>query len=114
MFSVIIPTYNNINYLKICLDSLKKNSKFNHEIILHINEGVDGSLDYARNNNFLFTYSQINAGVCVAFNQAVKKATKKYMPNSWFDKLPHTHKALDDAIGQGALFCNILAELELA
>ena len=79
MFSVIIPTYNNINYLKICLDSLKKNSKFNHEIILHINEGVDGSLDYARNNNFLFTYSKINAGVCVAFNQAVKKATKKYI-----------------------------------
>jgi len=34
-------------------------------------------------------------------------------PKEWFDKLPHTHKALDDAIGQGALFCNILAELDL-
>ena len=79
MFSVIIPTYNNINYLKICLDSLKKNSKFNHEIILHVNEGVDGSLDYVKKNNFLFTYSEKNAGVCVAFNQAVKKATKKYI-----------------------------------
>ena len=79
MFSVIIPTYNNINYLKICLQSLKKNSKFNHEIILHINEGVDGTLDFIKKNNFLFTYSKINAGVCVAFNQAVKKATKKYI-----------------------------------
>ena len=79
MFSVIIPTYNNINYLKICLASLKKNSKFNHEIILHVNEGVDGSLDYVKENNFLFTYSEKNAGVCVAFNQAVKKATKKYI-----------------------------------
>ena len=79
MFSVIIPTYNNINYLKICLDSLKKNSKFNHEIILHVNEGVDGSLDYVKKNNFLFSYSEKNAGVCVAFNQAVKKATKKYI-----------------------------------
>jgi hypothetical protein len=30
----------------------------------------------------------------------------------WFDPLPHTHRALDDAIEQGALFCNMLAEEE--
>jgi hypothetical protein len=49
----------------------------------------------------------------VALKSEYRKATKRLMPKSWFDKLPHTHKALDDAIGQGALFCNILAELEL-
>ena len=32
------------------------------------------------------------------------------MPRRWFDPLPHTHEALDDAIEQGALFCNMLAE----
>jgi hypothetical protein len=32
------------------------------------------------------------------------------MPKQWFDKLPHTHVALDDAIEQGALFCNMLAD----
>jgi hypothetical protein len=37
-------------------------------------------------------------------------STKRRMPERWFDKLPHTHRALDDAIEQGALFCNILAE----
>ena len=31
------------------------------------------------------------------------------MPPHWFDPLPHTHQALDDAIEQGALFCNMLA-----
>jgi DNA polymerase III alpha subunit (gram-positive type) len=36
--------------------------------------------------------------------------TKRNMPRRWFDKLPHTHDALDDAIEQGALFCNMLAE----
>lgn len=36
---------------------------------------------------------------------------KRAMPRRWFDPLPHTHVALDDAIEQGALFCNILAEL---
>jgi hypothetical protein len=38
-------------------------------------------------------------------------ATKRNMPARWFDALPHTHRALDDALEQGALFCNILAEL---
>jgi len=35
---------------------------------------------------------------------------KRNMPKRWFDDLPHTHVALDDAIEQGALFCNILKE----
>jgi hypothetical protein len=29
---------------------------------------------------------------------------------SWFYNSPHTHVALDDAKGQRALFCNMLAE----
>ena len=37
-----------------------------------------------------------------------RNSTKKQMPREWFDDLPHTHVALDDAIEQGALFCNIL------
>jgi hypothetical protein len=39
-----------------------------------------------------------------------RDSTKRNMPRHWFDDLPHTHKALDDAIEQGALFCNMLAE----
>ena len=39
-----------------------------------------------------------------------RASTKRNMPRRWFDKLPHTHRALDDAIEQGALFCNMLAE----
>ena len=39
-----------------------------------------------------------------------RQSTKRNMPRRWFDELPHTHVALDDAIGQGALFCNMLQE----
>ena len=39
-----------------------------------------------------------------------RASVKRNMPRAWFDDLPHTHVALDDAIGQGALFCNMLAE----
>lgn len=42
-----------------------------------------------------------------------RDATKKNMPKAWFldrdgKAPPHTHVALDDAIGQGILFCNML------
>ncbi len=39
-----------------------------------------------------------------------RQTSKRKMPQHWFDDLPHTHVALDDAIEQGALFCNILAD----
>ena len=39
-----------------------------------------------------------------------RESTKRHMPKRWFDNLPHKHVALDDAIEQGALFCNMLRE----
>ena len=79
MFSVIIPTFNNIDYLKLCLDSLIKNSSFQHEYIIHINEGVDGTLEFIKNSGLKHSYSKDNSGVCVAFNEGVKLASKKYV-----------------------------------
>ena len=60
MFSVIIPTFNNLNYFKLCLKSLKENSKYNHEIIVHVNEGIDGTLDLVKNEQLKFSYSKID------------------------------------------------------
>ena len=79
MFSIIIPTFNNINYLKLCLESIRKNSKYEHEIIIHINEGVDGTLSYLSDKNYKKSYSAINEGVCTAFNKAAALSTKKYI-----------------------------------
>ncbi len=39
-----------------------------------------------------------------------RQSTKRNMPRRWFDDAPHTHVALDDAIEQGKLFCNMLAD----
>ena len=38
-----------------------------------------------------------------------RDSVKKNMPKDWFDPIRHTHVALNDAIEQGALFCNMLA-----
>jgi hypothetical protein len=39
-----------------------------------------------------------------------RKSIKRNMPKRWFDDVPHRHRALDDALEQGTLFCNMLAE----
>ncbi|MGA0944097.1 MAG: glycosyltransferase family 2 protein [Alphaproteobacteria bacterium] len=79
MFSIVIPTLNNFNYLKICLESIKKNSAFEHEIIVHVNEGKDETLDYVKKNNYIYTYSEQRLGLCSATNLAAKKASKEYI-----------------------------------
>ena len=79
MFSIIIPTYNNLEYLKLSLKSIKKNSSLNHEVIIFVNDGSDGTTDYLKTQNYKFKQSKKNAGVCVAFNEGVKQATTKYI-----------------------------------
>jgi glycosyltransferase involved in cell wall biosynthesis len=74
--SIIIPTWNNFKYVKACVESIEKYSYFQHEIILHINEGVDGTLDFFKNSKFKFTLSNENIGVCKSMNEAYKLASK--------------------------------------
>jgi glycosyltransferase involved in cell wall biosynthesis len=67
-FSIIIPSWNNLSFLKICINSIKKNSAFKHQIIVHVNEGTDNTLEWVRNSGFDYTYSRENVGVCWGIN----------------------------------------------
>ena len=77
--SIIIPTFNNLDYLKFFLRSLKINSTFDHEIILHINDGSDGTLKYAFDNNIKHTCSEINIGLCSSMNKAYSLTTTDHI-----------------------------------
>ena len=79
MFSIIIPTFNNINYLKQCIESINKNSTYKHEIIPHVNEGTDGTIEYLKKNNIQYTYTNYNSGICTGMNMAAKKAKTDYI-----------------------------------
>ena len=50
-----------------------------HELILHINDGSDGTLDYVKKHNIEYTYSDKNIGLCSAINMASKKVTTDYI-----------------------------------
>ena len=79
MFSILIPSFNNLEYLKTCIDSLKKNSKYSHQIIVHINEGTDGSLEYVKENNLEYTFSNKNIGMPKALNKSSALAKFGYI-----------------------------------
>lgn len=74
MFSVVIPSWNNLDYLKLCVESLKKHSRFEHEILVHINDGSDGSLEWVRAQGIKYTQTSKNVGVCLAVNHLVAQA----------------------------------------
>ena len=100
MISIVIPTYNNLDYLKLCLKSLKKNSSFNHEIIIHINDGSDGTLDFIKTNNYKHTSSDNNIGLCSSINKAAKLVSNQYILYSHDDMYfcPNWDKVLLDEV----------------
>ena len=100
MISIVIPTYNNLDYLKLCLKSLEINSSFTHEIIIHINDGSDGTLDFVKSNNFKHTSSDNNIGLCSSINKAAKLVSNRYILYSHDDMYfcPNWDKVLLDEV----------------
>ena len=79
MFSIIIPTFNNLDYLKLCIKSIRQNSIYNHQIIPHVNIGDDGTCDFLQDENIDFTFTKYNSGICEGMNTASKKSKFKYI-----------------------------------
>jgi len=79
VFSIIIPTLNNLEYLKFCIKSIKRNSKLKNEIITHVNIGDDGTIDFLQQEKIDFTHTDYNSGICEGINKAAKLAKFNYM-----------------------------------
>ena len=79
MFSIIIPTLNNLLYLKKCIESIEKNSKYTHEIVPHVNIGNDGTIDYLVSKNIVYTHTKENSGICKGMNIAANKSKRDYI-----------------------------------
>ena len=78
-FTFLIPTINNYNHLKICISSIKKNSKFNHQILVHSNNSVDETSNYLKSEFVYEMKSDKNYGLCTALNNLVKKAENDFL-----------------------------------
>lgn len=67
-------------------------------------------IKFTGKSSFSFSAVDIKTYAMAVLRKPYRESTKRNMPGRWFGKARHTHVALDDAIEQGELFCNMLAE----
>jgi glycosyltransferase involved in cell wall biosynthesis len=79
MFSILIPSWNNLELLQLCVRSIRQNSSHDHQIIVHVNDGSDGSLEWVRAQQLPHTHSPENIGICLAVNEAAMLAVHDYI-----------------------------------
>ena len=79
LFSILIPTWNNLAFLQLCLKSIAQNSTFEHQILIHINDGSDGTLEWVKQQNIEYTHSKQNIGICWSLNLLRTKVKTEYI-----------------------------------
>jgi GT2 family glycosyltransferase len=79
MLSILIPTWNNKAFLQLCVSSIKTHAQVETQIIVHVNDGSDGTLEWVKEQGLDYTHTAQNSGVCVAVNMAGKLAMHDYI-----------------------------------
>ncbi len=79
-FSILLPTWNNLPYLQLAVKSIQKNAHFSHQIIVIINEGSDGTLEWVQGQAALdYVYAPQNIGICLGLNAARSLIRAEYV-----------------------------------
>ncbi len=78
-FSVLIPTWNNLEMLAHAIQALRRHSTFSHQVIVHVNEGIDGTLEWVREHDLDHTHCPVNSGICYGLNAAATLARTDYL-----------------------------------
>jgi GT2 family glycosyltransferase len=69
-FSILIPSWNNLPYLKLCIRSIQQNSHFRNQIIVYVNEGKDNTVAWLKEQQDVdYIHSDVNVGICFALNE---------------------------------------------
>ncbi|MES2691255.1 MAG: glycosyltransferase family 2 protein [Bacteroidota bacterium] len=102
LFSIVIPSWNNLAYLKLCIRSIEANSSYKHQVIVHVNEGTDGTLQWVKEKGYDYTHSPQNSGVCYGVNAAAQLTRTDYIVyfNDDMYACPGWDKVMQDAIKQ--------------
>ena len=74
MFSILIPTWKNLEDLRQCVRSIRENSPHAHQIIVHVDDGSDGSRGWLMSAQLDAAFCETNVGICRAVNEAAQLA----------------------------------------
>jgi len=80
-FSVLIPTYNMLPYLKLCLESLESSSELDDEVCIVVDGSTDGTLEWLEETEFdvksKFVYRK-HEGAFSGWNLCASLASKEW------------------------------------
>lgn len=79
MFSVVIPTWNNLDYLRLCIESIISNSRYVDRVLVHVNEGLDGTIEWLKTQDVSISYSPDNLGVCLSVNYLASRVQSDWL-----------------------------------
>lgn len=65
---------------------------------------------FAKESPFSFSCFDIKSYATALVGLPFRDVSKRTMPQHWFEKVPHTHVALDDAKEQGLICMNMIAD----
>ncbi|WDV45730.1 glycosyltransferase family 2 protein [Clostridiaceae bacterium M8S5] len=78
--SIVIPVYNQIEYTKMCLKSIKRHTDVDYEIIVINNGSIDDTEEYLqRQQNIISIHNKTNLGYPKAINQGIAIARGDYI-----------------------------------
>ncbi|WP_296619080.1 glycosyltransferase [Marivirga sp.] len=101
VFSIVIPTWNNLEILKNCIKAIRNHSDLNHQVIVFINEGKDNTLEWVKAQKDIdYVFSPSNVGICYALNSCRSLIQADYLLylNDDMYVLPDWDKVLHDEI----------------
>jgi GT2 family glycosyltransferase/glycosyltransferase involved in cell wall biosynthesis/Flp pilus assembly protein TadD len=84
MVSVIMLTFNELEYTQRCVDSIQRHTNYPHELVFVENGSTDGTKEYLRNlvaenPNYQMIDNETNIGFSAGNNQGARAAHGKYL-----------------------------------
>ncbi len=82
--SIVILTYNNLQYTKLCLASIEANTNYPHEVIIVDNASTDGTVEFLKqisaiNPKYKVILNHANFGFPAGCNQGIEAAKGNYI-----------------------------------
>ncbi len=126
LVSIIMLTYNALDYTKKAVDSIQKNTVHPYELILVDNGSTDGSKKYLRklqkqHDNVKIILNKTNKGFAAGNNQGLQKAAGKYVlflnndilvAEGWLESMVQALEA-DPRIGMVGPITNHISGLQM-
>lgn len=95
--SLAICAFNGLEYTKLLIESIRKHSSLQHEIVVYSDGSTDGTLQWLRQQpDIRWQHDQRNRGICTAMNRVAAMCSGKYLffPNTDHVLAPGWDRAL--------------------